>query len=87
MFFMHRVAFRIYNILTYQKKKKKIPVSTNFGIHIRTHVPGIKVDMPCTCLFFFLISNKTSLIKKRDTQAHREYTRENKSKTKITKVK
>ena len=22
MFFMHRVAFRIYNILTYQKKEK-----------------------------------------------------------------
>ena len=23
MFFMHRIAIRIYNILTYQKKKKK----------------------------------------------------------------
>ena len=27
MFFMHRVAFLLYNIITYQKKKKKRYVS------------------------------------------------------------
>ena len=33
MFFMHRVAFRIYIILTYQKKKKKIGIAIpNFFI-------------------------------------------------------
>ena len=53
------------------KKKKKIA-----HIHIYKHIT------------FFFISNKISLIiKKRDTQAHRKYTRESKSRTKITKVK
>ena len=39
-------------------------------------------------IYLFLVSNKDSLIsKERDTQVHREYTRVNKSKTNITKVK